>query len=270
MNIPPRALAACAIFLSACASIRPGSATPEPKHTPSPVVNTPTQIPVSPASSASQTVPKAAAERVPQQVFPGVRLAPGVVLVDGKAAADTAAFASKVVYLEVIACRPDSREHESLVVVEAMPSHLHAALLLAGATSGKPGSWHVRGNELVPEPPTGDRLSVSLRWSNTAGETIEHPVADLVKSTRGDALGTATDGFVFAGSGFIKQQGSERYAADVSGTLVGLCTFGDEPIAWSRIISPEAEIEEPKWTADGSKLPPPGTPVVLVIRLGPG
>lgn len=199
-------------------------------------------------------------------VFPGVRVAPGVVEIDGKMAADTRAFAGKIVFLEVIACRPDSREHEALIVTQAEPSHLHAALLLAGANSGSPGSWRLEGKDLVPVAPKGDKVEVTIRWK-AEGRDVELPAAELIRSTRGGSLAATHDGFVFAGSGFVKNKGGERYAADLSGTLVGLCTFGDETVAWTKVYSPDAETEEPQWIADGDKLPAAGTPATLVFRL---
>lgn len=270
MNVCIRTFAAVSLVvgLAACAPEKAREPGPTPGPNALPRANPPAPPPVPPAIP-DPPAPPAATPLALQEVFPGVRLSLGVVLVEGTIAADTSAFANKVAYLEVIACRPDSREHESLVVTPALPSHLHAALLLAGASSGKPGSWRVDGNDLVAEPPSGDRVLVSLRWKSLNGEHVEHSVADLVRNTRGVSLGSTPDGFVFAGSGFLKQLGGERYAADLSGTLVGLCTFGDEPVAWSRVISPEAEIQEPQWTADGSKLPPPGTPVTIVLRLAP-
>ena len=45
------------------------------------------------------------------------------------------------VYLELIACTPGTKEHEVLVVTDALPSNIHAALLLVGASAGEPGRW---------------------------------------------------------------------------------------------------------------------------------
>ena len=41
-------------------------------------------------------------------------------------------------WLEQVACMVGTREHESLVVVEAKPSEVHAALLLLGLEPGTP------------------------------------------------------------------------------------------------------------------------------------
>ncbi|HRQ73821.1 MAG TPA: hypothetical protein PLU35_12415, partial [Phycisphaerales bacterium] len=67
------------------------------------------------------------------------------------------------VYLEVIVCTPDTREHEALVMTRALPSHVHAALLLAGLNSGEPGRF-VPDDEgrLIRVPPRGDAVRVLL------------------------------------------------------------------------------------------------------------
>lgn len=41
-------------------------------------------------------------------------------------------------WIELIACSPGTQEHESLVVVNARPSHIHLALLTLGLEPGKP------------------------------------------------------------------------------------------------------------------------------------
>ena len=42
-------------------------------------------------------------------------------------------------FLELVACTKGSKEHESIISVDAKPSHIHAALLLLGAKPGNPG-----------------------------------------------------------------------------------------------------------------------------------
>lgn len=91
-------------------------------------------------------------------------------------------------FLETICCAPDTREHESLLVSDAKPSHVHAALLAMGLTPGKPGAWEMRGQELVPLAPTGDRVSV--RFQYTSADGIVHHVSPLVWITSTRVLAT--------------------------------------------------------------------------------
>ena len=76
-------------------------------------------------------------------------------------------------FLEVLACTPNTREHETFVVTTVKPSHVHAALLLIGLTPGAPGSWKATDGKLEPVQPTGERLSVRLAWTDKDGHEIE-------------------------------------------------------------------------------------------------
>jgi len=40
--------------------------------------------------------------------------------------------------LELIVCTKGTKEHESIIMIEAKPSHIHTALLLLGAVPGNP------------------------------------------------------------------------------------------------------------------------------------
>ena len=65
-------------------------------------------------------------------------------------------------WLEVAVCRRGTREHESIVVTDAIPSVVHAAMLLAGLESGAPASFDEETHR--PIPPTGMRVSIELRF----------------------------------------------------------------------------------------------------------
>lgn len=169
-------------------------------------------------------------------------------------------------YLEQVACRRGTREHESIIVPEAMPSAIHAALLLAGFTPGQPGRWFFdEMNELRFVPPTGDPVEVLIR---IRGER-ERPVSDFIMDAR-SGRAFPSGAFIFAGSSFEPNPPSlgpgEHYVADFTGSIVGLVTFGDEVIAWSEVIPDAAEVAEPVWVTRSSELPPPGTAATLILR----
>jgi hypothetical protein len=170
-------------------------------------------------------------------------------------------------------CIPDSKEHETLVMTKARPSNVHAALLLAGLSPGKPGAWDWSGPELKAIPPTGDALEVTVTYTN-GGKDVEAPITDWVidaktRKTMTQTKQTASgppDHFVFAGSTIFKKQGREGYTADVDGTLIGLTTFGGETVAWTAMYNPDSGVETPHWIADANSVPKVGTPVVVRIR----
>ncbi|XVJ60239.1 MAG: hypothetical protein HEQ23_12920 [Tepidisphaera sp.] len=265
-----------AFLLAGCGTRTPvpTPTAPEPRQADAPQPATPAQAPAivepSPTPPAPPTTPQATPKAAPpvREVFPGVRLdiAKRAVEFDGEIARGMGQGA--LTYLEVLACRPNTREHESVVMAQALPSHLHAALLLAGALPGKPGSWTWDNDAktLTPHPPAGDALIVTVAWEQD-GTRIVKPLTDLVQSKKDNSTLTSTrEGFVFAGSAFLQRRPDRPYAADVSGTLIGLCTFGDEPVAWTKIISHEESVEDPAWTLS-SAAPPAGTKVIVRIEL---
>ncbi len=208
---------------------------------------------------------------VMREVFPGVRVdvAKNLVEFDGMVPIDVHNPKSPRVYLEAIACIFDSKEHESLVVTRAKPSHVHAALLMIGLEPGAPGSWKIdEQSRAMTVPPHGSPVRVSLVFSPASPEAEEIDPADLVINarTKERASSRAGAGFVFAGSRIVEWQGHSYYDADGTGTLIGLATFGSETIAWREVFSPEAAIAEPVWIADNERVPAAGTPVTVRLR----
>ena len=61
-------------------------------------------------------------------------------------------------------------------------------------------------------------------------------------------------------------RGGQRYTADVTGSTVGLVTFGDELIAYAQVIPDQAEISQPRWQAHTALIPPEGSDVVLILK----
>jgi hypothetical protein len=205
-----------------------------------------------------------------RELFPHVRadVAAKLIEFDGTVPINCHDPRTPRVYLEVTVCTPDTKEHETLVVTPARPSHVHAALLAAGFNAGSPGSWTWDGKKITPHPPTGDGLEVLIAYTDKSGREVEAPATSwIVNADNGARFNAGRDGgFVFAGSGIVKRQGREVYDADGSGLLIGLTTFGSEAIAWSQVISPEAEVAEPEWIADPKVVPEFGTAVVVRIR----
>lgn len=203
--------------------------------------------------------------------FPHIRVdrSAGLVEIDGIVPIDAHDPNTPTVYLEATVCTRDSKEHESLVMTDARPSEVHAALLLLGLEPGRPGSWTFDGKEMRPTPPTGAGLDIAIAYRDAGGREVESPVAEWIRNERTGARFTSRDGgaaWVFAGSRFVRRNGREWYDADGAGTLIGLTTFGGETIAWSEVYSPEASVQEPEWIADASRVPPFGTPVIVRIR----
>lgn len=209
-----------------------------------------------------------------REVFPGVwiDLQRRLVEFDGVVPIDCHDPATPDVWLEVLVCRPDTREHEAVVMTEALASHVHAALLLLDIEPGRPGEWSWQHRELRAHPPQGPPLRVLVR---APGEGRWRPLGDWALHAETGAsltetLAEAGGGFVFAGSRLVPFAGGERYDADYAGTLVGLTAFGSETVAATEMWSPESAMMPPLWLADARAVPPALTPVRVRIAAAAG
>lgn len=148
--------------------------------------------------------------------------------------------------LELIACTKDSKEHESLVAVNAKPSHIHTALLLIGANPGNPAMRQVLGDgedaRFVDLPPRGGMIDVFLvidqgggpeeipinRFIHKASEAHHHEIGQASPDQKPEPY--PTHSFMFTGSVLVERGEGEprQYVADYSGNVISLVTFGDE------------------------------------------
>ncbi len=263
------------VLIVGCAIVSACSSTPRPQAAAPPAQTPETSLPATPPPLPPPKEAPVAKPEPPKTVtglkelFPFVRadIAAKLIEIDGVVPIDCHDPKTPRVYLEVTVCSPDTKEHETLAMTKARPSHVHAALLAAGFMPGSPGTWKWDGKKLNAIAPTGDALEVSIAYKDAAGKEIEAAATSWIVNPENGAR-FSKGRFIFAGSGMVKRQGREMYDADGSGLLIGLTTFGSETIAWSEVISPEAEVSEPEWIADPKVVPKFGTPVVIRIRRG--
>jgi hypothetical protein len=182
--------------------------------------------------------------------------------------------------LELIACTKDSKEHESIVVVEARPIHIHTALLLLGAKNGNPPMRQPLNEEMTrwaDVPPQGDLIEVFLEFKDAAGKLTERPISDFIARSDDDHAPPAageTDAepkprfphtFIFAGSMLRENEsGPKDYLADRSGHVISIASFGDEVLCLPDHHSQDNGAL--MWRIDSTHLPKPGTPVTLRLR----
>lgn len=168
--------------------------------------------------------------------------------------------------LEQVCCGRGTREHESLLVTDASASSIQAGLLALGLQPGAPGHWRQgAGGQLEEQPPLGSPVDVSVRWVE-GGVAREVPIAQWLEDRRSGAGETR---FVFAGSRFVNTRQGQRFAADLSGSVVGLVTFGDEVVACTQVVPDRVDVSPPRWRARTSAMPPEGTSVTMVLRRAP-
>jgi len=183
--------------------------------------------------------------------------------------------------LELIACTKDSKEHESIIAVEAKPKNIHTALLLIGAKPGNPAMQKAANKEKtrwIHVPPRGGPVDVSIVFKNKQGKEVERPISDFLEAFDGehydDEQETSedkknerfpTDTFLFAGS-FLhgKGEGPRTYVADMSGHVISLATFGDELLCLPGVHAHTAGALA--WQIDSTHLPEVGTKVKLRLR----
>ena len=220
--------------------------------------------------------PASRAEPIPELNFPGLTINARERCIDIDATVCLSEGA-----LELIACNKGGKIHESIVAVEARPSHIHTALLLLGANNGTPAMRrpvNEAQTRWVDIPPTGDLINVFLEFNNAEGKPVERPISDFIRRTNRDGVDRAKSGpeenqvqsiphaFVFAGS-HLKDHGDgpRGYLADISGHVISMCTFGDELLCLPEIHSHQQGALT--WDIDPTHLPKKGTPVTLRLRL---
>ena len=215
-------------------------------------------------------------EPVPELKFPGLTInaRERCLDVDGTICLSEGA-------LELIACNVGGKVHESIVAVEARPSHIHTALLLLGAKSGSPAMRRAANEEQtrwVDIPPTGDLIDVFLEFNNAEGKAVERPISDFIRRRNGETVDRKKSGpeankvqsiphaFIFAGS-HLKADGDgpRGYLADISGHVISMSTFGDELLCLPEVHSHQQGALT--WEIDPTHLPKKGTAVTMRLRL---
>jgi hypothetical protein len=215
------------------------------------------------AGTAREPAPTEPAGPSVLEPFEGITVRPDVPVVEIEAWSCLEAG-----WLEQIACAPRTREHETLVVIKAKPSDVHAALLLAGFQHGTPGSWSFQDEALSFTPPTGDRLEVLVRYERD-GRTVEEPIRSWIVDAEGRPSFPDT-AWVFSGSLFAENPDwmgpGEHYVADHTGSIIGLVTFGDEVVGFEEVFSDQQSVQPLAWQVRIDHVPPVGTPVTVILR----
>lgn len=78
--------------------------------------------------------------------------------------------------LEMLLCKAHTKEHESILAIQADAYVIHAGLLALGAQPGTPVRY-----EPVFRPPTGQPIKILLRWQDAEGKTREVPAQSWIR-----------------------------------------------------------------------------------------
>lgn len=178
--------------------------------------------------------------------------------------------------LEFIACLKGTKEHESIITVEARPSHIHTALLLLGAKAGHPAIRKVVGEgddeHWIDLPPKGSPVSISFVVTDKDGKQAERPLTDFLSRSNQEedeetqkAAKDRLKTFLFAGSHLTdNEEGPKTYLADKSGSVISLSTFGDELLCLPEVLGHENHALQ--WEIDPTHLPKLDSKIILRLR----
>ena len=162
--------------------------------------------------------------------------------------------------LEMLICPRRTKEHETIVSVNAESWQVHAALLAVGAEQGVPARW-------VPEytPAWGPKIAVQMMWRDEETKqvkTIDGKQWILDSETQKPM----THELVFGGSYEepLMDGGPRQYVAN-AGELICLANFSTSTIDL-RILDQDAGLY---FEANTSLIPPINTQIYTLIKPGP-
>ncbi len=161
--------------------------------------------------------------------------------------------------IEVFACSPGGKVHESVIVLDCLPSGVHAGLLALGADAGSPVEY---GAEDAYRAPQGEGIIIEVRYQTAEGKTEQVRAEDWIwNPTKERSMEHVA--WLFTGS-FMQPNPpqKETYAADYVKSII--TTYHD----------PSTIIENPLLTgqddtlfyANKNRVAPVGTPVTVRIR----
>ncbi|MFW6132936.1 MAG: YdjY domain-containing protein [Planctomycetota bacterium] len=165
--------------------------------------------------------------------------------------------------LELLVCREDTKEHESILATPAKAAHLHAGLLSLGLTPGRAAHWTDAGAEARFVPPRGPELKILLRWTDEDGTTRRVDATDWIQPT-GES-DKPLNKWVFVGSRVLPDG---RYWADVDGDVVSVANFASAVVDVP--FESTAENVALEFQARTAAIPPLGTPVEVIVQPLPG
>ncbi len=162
--------------------------------------------------------------------------------------------------LELFACSPDTREHESIVRISARPTHVYQALGLLGLEPGSPPRWDPETERGFAA--TGPRLRLRVRYQRD-GRLRTDGIHEWMWNIMTGEPAPPTQ-WVFSGS---LRDDPGRLAADFEGTVVCVVDFQAALISLPQSYSDRNE--DLLLRPHAERIPPLGSPCVLLIQAVP-
>ena len=158
--------------------------------------------------------------------------------------------------LELLACGPRTREHESILVVQGRPRDIYHAMGLLGLEPGSPVKFDPEKNHL--RPATGESLQLRIEFER--GGVIRTVPASAWLRRPSSVKSVENMDWVFAGSHSLSDG---RFSGDVEGTIVTLVDFESALIATGALHTSD---NQALWLeAQTEAIPPVGTRCRLII-----
>ena len=158
--------------------------------------------------------------------------------------------------LELLACSPNTREHESILVVFGRPRDIYHAMGLIGLEPGSPVRFDSEKAHLLPA--LGESLQLRIRYEEKGMERTVPASTWLGRASSQEPIANLS--WVFAGS---RSTSDGRFAGDAEGTVVALVDFEAALIAVGALHTSD---NDALWLeARTEAIPPVGTPCRLMV-----
>ncbi len=164
--------------------------------------------------------------------------------------------------LELLMCRRNTKEHESILSADIDARQLHAALLATGAKAGSPVKY-----EPQYTPATGTKIKVTLEYQK-GGKTVTVPAQEWVRDAK--TRKAMAYPWVFAGSVLYPDPEDPKkpplYAAN-GGDVICVSNFPDAMLDLP-VNSPQEDAER-IFEAFTERIPDLGTAVTVILEPNP-
>ncbi len=161
--------------------------------------------------------------------------------------------------LEQFLTRSSTKEHEAILAADADARKIHLALILAGATAGKPVKFRPKY-----QPASGTTVKITIEYKDKkTGKTIKRAAQDWIRHIK--TKKHLKHDWVFAGSQFVKDPARKEpfYAAN-EGDVICISNF--ETAMLDLPIRSSQEAADLQFEADTDRIPPLDTPVLVTLE----
>ena len=167
-------------------------------------------------------------------------------------------------FLEMFACTKDTREHESILVIDGVPSKMHLGLLLLGLEPGKPLSYDRAFDPPKLVPAKGPKVGVYIviKLDNIEREI---PANRWIQDNKTEEM-MQGNVWLFAGSQFAEFQDKPVYQADLNGSAISLVNFGDDLLTLPNKMTDANNSHGKVWAPRTKAIPKVGTKVTIRLR----